>query len=339
MYYYLLPGPSKIEDVVHRQGTTRFISDRLGSLNIGEGMKWFSFGRSGLDFGREEWKRLMEEPGDLDNLTSLGLGIYQDCMVTAAIDPDPELTNAIEAMAHVVYHMTEEMDDDLWTDLVFFLQQRWRFDEQAFWESPETFMTANADVERSDRRNMLVELMLIEHGMLYRVRPAVFRLAWCMMISSGMKRGMGSIEENDLGQTLLVPTTFLEELVQERAPDFFDQKESTGMSMLLRYLRLRETGSIADEVVRSISSRTFWMVDGGVAMDLYLHAERYPPIEEERVAAWRKSAIHLAACMSAFNVMLVGIATAKGIDVRPERFGEKGDKKRTKQPSLNAASP
>ena len=339
MYYYLLPGPSKIDEVVSFHGTARFIIDALGSMPIGEGMKWFSFGRSGLDFDREEWKRLMEGPGDLDNLTRLGVAVYQDCMKAAAADPDPDLSNAIEAMAHVVYHMTEEMDDDLWTDLVFFMQQRWRYDEQAFWESPETFMAANADVERSDLRNLLVELMLIEHGMLYRVRPAVFRLAWCMMISSGMKRGMGSIEENDPGQTLLVPTTFLEELVEERAPDFFDQKESAGMSALLRYLRLRETGSVADEVVRSISSRTFWMVDGGVTMDLYLHAERDPPIEEERVAAWRKSSVHLAACMSAFNVMLVAIVTAKGIDVRPERFGEKEDRKRTKQPSLNAISP
>jgi hypothetical protein len=194
-------------------------------------------------------------------------------------------------------------------------------------------------VESSDHRNVLVELMLIENGLLYRVRPAVFRLAWCMMLASGMKRGMGSIEENDPGQTLLVPTAFLQELVEERAPDFFDEKESAGMSALLKYLRLRETGSIADEVVRSIYSRTFWMVDGGVSMDLYLHAERSPPIEEERVAAWRKSTVHLAACMSAFNVMLVGMATAKGIDVRPERLGEKENKKRKKQPSLSAASP
>ena len=334
-----MPGLSKIEEVVPFRSTARFMTDALGSLPIGEEMKWFSFGRSGLDFGREEWKCLMEEPGDLNNLTRLGIAVYQDCVKEAAMDPEPELANAIEAMAHVVYHMTEEMDEDLWNDLVFFLQQRWRFDEQAFWESPETFMAANADLERSDRRNLLVELMLIEHGLLYRVRPAVFRLAWSMMISSGMKRGMGSIEENDPGQTLLVPKTFLEELVEERAPDFFDEKESAGMSALLRYLGLRETGSIADEVVRSISSRTFWMADGGVTMDLYLHAERDPPIEEERVAAWRESTVHLVACMSAFNVMLVGIATANDVDVRPERFGVKEDRKRKKQPSLNAASP
>lgn len=40
--------------------------------------------------------------------------------------------------------------------------------------------------------------------------------------------------------------------------------------------------------------------------------------------------IHLLACKSAFNVMLVGIAAAKGIDVRPGEFRDKVDKKRSK---------
>ena len=74
-------------------------------------------------------------------------------------------------------------------------------------------------------------------------------------------------------------------------------------------------------------------------MDLYLHREGGSEIEEERIAAWRRCAIHLSACMAAFNVMLVGIATARGIDVRPEQFRDKMDEKRRKQPSLTAASP
>ena len=73
-------------------------------------------------------------------------------------------------------------------------------------------------------------------------------------------------------------------------------------------------------------------------MDLYLHREGGTEIEEERIAGWRRSAIHLSACMASFNVMLVGIATAKGIDVRPEQFRDKMDKKHMKQPSLTAAS-
>ena len=44
-------------------------------------------------------------------------------------------------------------------------------------------------------------------------------------------------------------------------------------------------------------------------------------------------------CMAAFNVMLVGIATAKGIDVRPEQFRDKMDEKRMKQPSLTPHPP
>jgi hypothetical protein len=302
-------------------------------------VRWFAFGRSGLDFGGDEWKRLMEGPGDLENVTALGGAVYLQCLEAAGVPPDEELSGSIESMAHVVFHMAEEMDEEALTDLAFFLQQRWRFDEQAFWESPAAFMTANGDAERATERNVLVELMLVEHGLLCRVRPAVFRLAWCMMIASGMRRPMGTIEENDPGRTLLVPTAFLSELVEERAPDFFDEKESAGMRALLRYLRLNETGSMADEVVRCVSSRTYWMVEGGAAMDLYLHGQDGPAVEEERIAAWRRCTVHLAACMCAFNVMLVGTITAKGTDVRPERLIEKAAKKKGKQPSLTAASP
>ena len=229
---------------------------------VGERMKWYSFGRSGVDFARDEWKTLMETPEALDNLTRLGTGVYHDCIEAAALKPDQGLDDAVEAMAHVVYHTTEDTDEDLWTDLVFFFQQRWRFGEQAFWESPETLMTANADVERSDARNVLAELMLIEHALRHRVRPAIFRLVWCMMISAELKRSMGNIETNDPSGTLLVPNTLLKEVIEERAPDFFDEKESAGLETMLQYLHLRERGSIADEVMRSITSGTFWMVKG-----------------------------------------------------------------------------
>jgi hypothetical protein len=301
---------------------------------------WYSFGRTGLDFRREEWERLMEGPKDLDNLTALGIVVYRECVATAALDPDPDLDGAIEAVAHVLFHMAESPDDELWTDLSFFLQQRWRFDEQAFWESPDMFMMANADAERSERRNVLSELMLVGHGLRDRIRPAIFRLAWCMMMSSDRRRSMGSIEAIDAGRTLLVPTTFLEDLVAERAPDFFDEKESLGMRTLLMYLRLREAGSIADEVMASIVSRTFWLVHGGAVMDLYLHSEEGTRIEEERVAAWRRATTHLAACMCAFNVMLVGTVTAAGMYVGPERFEDReGEEPKKQQPSLTAASP
>lgn len=292
-----------------------------------------------MDFNTEEWKTLMEGPDDLKNLTMLGIEVYHDCVREAALDPDTRLDDAVEAMAHVTYHMTEDQDDDLWTDLVFFLQQRWMYEEQTFWESPETLMTANADIERSGKRNAMIELMLIEQALRHRVRPAILRLVWCMMISAGLKRGIDHIAKNDPTGTLLVPTTVLRELVEERAPDFFDEKELAGLQALLDHLRLRENGSTADEVMRAVSCRTFWMIDGGAIMDLYLHREGGSEIGEERIAAWRECAIHLSACMSAFNVMLVGMITAKGIDVRPELFRDKIDQKKKKQPSLTAASP
>ena len=302
-------------------------------------MIWYSFGRAGLDFRREEWERLLEGPKELNNLTALGMVVYRECVATAALDRDPELDGAIEAMAHVLFHMAESPNDELWTDLSFFLQQRWRFDEQAFWESPEMFMMANADAERSARRNVLSELLLVGHGLRDRIRPAIFRLVWCMTVSSERGRSMGSIESIDAGRTLLVPTAFLEDLVAERAPDFFDENESAGMKAMIGYLRLREAGSLADEVMASITSRTFWLVQGGAVMDLYLHGERGTAIEEERVASWRRATTHLAACMCAFNVMLVGMVTAAGMDVGPERFKENEAPERKGQPSLTASSP
>lgn len=281
----------------------------------------------------------MEGPKDLDNLTALGMVVYRECVATAGLDPDPGMDGAIEALAHVLYHMAESPDEELWTDLAFFLQQRWRFDEQTFWESPEMFMMANADAERSERRNVLTELLLVGHGLRDRIRPAMLRLAWCMMVSSDRRRSMGSIEANDSGRTLLVPTAFLEDLVADRAPDFFDEKESAGMGALIRCLRLREAGSTADEVMASITSRSFWLVRGGAVMDLYLHGEEGTRIEEGRVAEWRRATAQLVACMCAFNVMLVGTVTAAGIHIVPERFEERENEERKKQPSLTASSP
>jgi hypothetical protein len=74
-------------------------------------------------------------------------------------------------------------------------------------------------------------------------------------------------------------------------------------------------------------------------MDLCLHRESGSEIEEEWITGWRRCTIHLSACMAAFNVMLVDIAAAKGIDVRPGEFRDNVDKKRSKQPSLTTASP
>jgi hypothetical protein len=339
MYYYLLPGTSKIGCVVSLRRTASFIIRRLSSCSIGDRLRWYSFGRSDVDFGREEWKALMESPDDLNKLTGLGTAIYHDCAAEAGLEPDPGLDVALEAIAHVVYHMSEVKDEDLWMDLVFFLQQRWRFKEQSFWESPEMLMMANAEAERAVRKDSLVDLLLIGDAMRSRVRPAVFRLVWCMMISAGLMRSMDSVEANDPSGNLLVPSVFLREMVEERVPDFFDDKESSGLQTLLEYLRLRERGSIADEVARAISSRGFWTVEGGAVIDLYLHQEGGLEIEEDRIVAWRRCAVHLSACMAAFNVMLVGMAMAKGIDIMPPQFRDRREKKRLKQPSLTAASP
>jgi hypothetical protein len=235
--------------------------------------------------------------------------------------------------------MVEDDGDDVRNEMVHFLKEGWMDQEPTFWESPGTLMGANADIERSDGRNPLTELMVIDQAMRHRVRPGILRLVWCMMLSAGWKRSMGEMEMNDPFGTLMAPTVFLRELVEERVPDFFDDRESTGLQAFLRHLRLNEKGSMADEVVRALAARTYWMVEGGAVMDLYLHQEGGVEIEEERISAWRTSAIHLSACLSAFNVMLVAKTVAAGSDVAPERFRETIGQKKKGQPSLTAASP
>jgi hypothetical protein len=258
------------------------------------GMRWFSLRAEGASLPWKEWEKVVGDPEDLLACVALGARAHRSCLRAAGL-PYVRAEDALTAMAHVLHHFMDEMDEERWLELRWHLQEGWREHEPALWESPEQFLVA-CD-------GLLPALLGLQHDLERVVRPELHRLLWCMLTSSGKATALRSLERRDPRGGLLFPIMLLEQLSADRVPPFLDRQEREGVSALRSALRLSPKVP-TDELWELLAARRYLLMGGKVHLETYTRPAG-EPFGRTDVLRWRDRSRYLCALLIAFRVMFL----------------------------------
>ena len=91
-----------------------------------------------------EWSDALKNVEDLDRMTALGRKAYRSSLKAAGV-PRDGLENCLAGFAHVLHHMLDEMDDELWLDLRWYLEMEWQVSHAALYEACLLYTSDAAD--------------------------------------------------------------------------------------------------------------------------------------------------------------------------------------------------
>lgn len=257
-------------------------------------MRWFGSRAEGASLPWKEWERVVRDPEDLLACVDLGARAHRACLRAAGL-PTVDVEGALTAMAHVLHHFMDEMDEERWLELRWYLQEGWRRDEPALWESPEHVLAVND--------GLLPSLLGLRHALEHVVRPELYRLLWCTLTSSGKATALRSLEMRDPRKGLLFPLMLLEQLGADRVPHFLDRKEREGMSQLRSALRISPKVP-TDELWESLASRRYLLRGDKVRLETYSRPEG-ETFGKAEVLRWQDRCRCLCALLIAFRVMFM----------------------------------
>jgi hypothetical protein len=225
------------------------------------------------------------------------------------------------ALAHVLHHMLDEMDEELWLDLRWYLEVEWQGAHAALYEQP---LQAGPDSLRA----MPLETRLAHVGAVLqaRVRPMIPIVVWAMLVSDGRKaplRAYTGLEDDD---SMLVSVSLLNQLVADGVPAFLDSDDAAGVWGLVKALRFND--ATADEVLRATLHRAFELRGKEAVIDLYLHSAQGTRVTSREVDDWINRSCHLAAALEGFKVMLLASVTGENGPLHPELRGPKAGRGR-----------
>ncbi len=273
-------------------------------------MKWFVAGEKGMRLDIKEWSDALQDVEDLDRMIALGKRVYANAMRTASVKMERKFDGTIMAFAHVLHHMLDEMDQEMWSDLRWSLEEQWKFAERGLWESPDPILKAHAALDKSEDVALL-ELQQMGHDLLQVVRPNIMRLVWAMTVSSGRKVELHGLEAADpSGSSLLVPLALLDRLMAGGTPDFLDEEEAAGLWELTMAIDIASIDGVTlDELSRCETEREYRFEDGKVKLDLYLHSVGGVPFTMKTVGTWRTNLVPVLCLLIAFKVMFLASVT------------------------------
>jgi hypothetical protein len=163
-------------------------------------MKWIEIDEQGLKMSLREWSEALKDVEDLDRMSALGRKAYRASIKAAGVKGEG-IEDSMPALAHVLHHMLDEMDEELWLDLRWYLEMEWQAAHAALYEQP---LQAGPD----SLKGMPLETRLAYIGAVLqaRVRPMIPVLVWAMLVSDGRKaplRAYTGLEDDDsmLGTT------------------------------------------------------------------------------------------------------------------------------------------
>lgn len=255
-------------------------------------MRWFGLRAEGVSLPWKEWENVVTE--DLLACVALGARAHRACL-RATGAPAVGVEGTLTAMAHVLHHFMDEMDEERWLELRWYLQEGWRGDEPALWESPEHVPAVND--------GLLPAQLGLRHDLEHVVRPELYCLLWCMLTSSGRAITLCSLEMRDPRKGLLSPLMFLEQLGADRVPHYLDRQEREGMSQLRSALHI-SLKVPTDELWESLASRRYRLRGDKVRLETYSspNGETFGKAE---VLRWQDRCGYLCALLIAFRVMFM----------------------------------
>jgi hypothetical protein len=288
-------------------GPSLVLSIRAVTITNGVRMKWFVNGQEGMSLGIKEWELAIKDVENLENMSKLGRKVYGMCLRSAGASADKQMDGAIMAFSHVLHHMLDEMDNDMWADLRWSVQEEWRFTEKTLWESPDALMRSHKLLQSAEPAPPLLMLEQIGHDLLMVVRPNMYRLIWAMLVSDGRKVDLHGLEEADeTGSSLLAPMAMLDRLMANGVPEFLDEEEAAGLWHLVLLLNIAgKDGVDDDELLRAIQERKFYVEGKSFLIELYMHSRTGVEFTAEDLEAWRKNLVQSLSALFAFKVMFM----------------------------------
>lgn len=278
-------------------------------------MKWFVNRQDGMSLGIKEWDLVLQDVENLENMSKLGQKVYGTCLRSAGAPVDKQMGGAMMAFAHLLHHMVDEMDEDMWANLRWSVQEEWRFTEKSLWESPDALMQAHQLLLSAEPAPPLLVLEQIGHDLLMVVRPNLYRLIWAMLVSDGRKVDLHGLEAADeTGSSMLAPMAMLDRLMANGVPDFLDEEEAAGLWHLVLLLNIAgKDGVDDDELLQAIQERKFYVEGRSFLIELYMHSSTGTEFTAEDLEGWRGNLVQALAALFAFKVMfMASIVGEKG---------------------------
>jgi hypothetical protein len=291
-------------------------------------MKWFVNGQNGMSLGIKEWDLALQDVESLENQSKLGRKVYGMCLRSAGAPVDKQMEGAMMAFAHILHHMLDEMDDDMWANLRWSVQEEWRFTEKSLWESPDALMQSHRLLQSAEPAPPLLMLEQIGHDLLMVVRPNLYRLIWSMLVSDGRKVDLHGLEASDeTGSSMLAPMAILDRLMANGIPDFLDEEEAAGLWHLVLLLNIAgKDGVDNDELLQAIQERKFYVEGKSFLIELYLHSSTGTEYTAKDLEGWRKNLVQALAALFALKVMfMAAIIGEKGPVQMNGMLGEGAD--------------
>lgn len=281
-------------------------------------MRWFKEDASGVGIETKEWAEALKDVEDLERMTRLGRKVYADCVRLGGGKKDASMEGGLMAFAHVLHHMMDNMDEEMWANLRWAMEGEWKYQERTMWESPENTLSRYASLKEG--KDIIGDLERIGVDLQMHIRPNIVRLVFAMLVADGRKVDMASLESADpTGRSLLAPMAMLDRLMAEGIPEMLDEEEAMGLWHLSQSLLFAGPYDIeTDEVMAAIQERRYFVSGQSVRLWLYMHSREGTMFTAKEVAIWRTELLQAVAMMMAFKVMLVAATIGESGPLHPD---------------------
>ena len=283
-------------------------------------MRWIEIEEQGLGMSLREWSEALKDVEDLDRMTALGRKAYRSSLKAAGVPLDG-LEDSLAAFAHILHHMLDEMDDELWLDLRWYLEMEWQVAHAALYEAP-------LEAGPSALKAMPIETRMAYLGSILqaRVRPLIPVLTWAMLVADGRRAPLRAYTGLENDDSMLVAVSMLNQLIADGVPAFLDGEEAAGLWVFVRALRFND--ATADEVLRAALHRAYEVHGKEAVLDLYLHSTQGTTVSSRELDDWIERACHLSAALEGFKIMLLASVTAENGPLHPELREPKKERRR-----------
>jgi hypothetical protein len=273
-------------------------------------MRWIEIEEQGLGMALREWAEALRDVEDLERMTALGRKAYRGSLKAAGVAPD-ELEDSLAGFAHILHHMLDEMDEELWLDLRWYLEMEWQVSHAALYEAPS--QAGPAALKAMPMETRLAHLGAILQA---RVRPMIPLLTWAMLVSDGRRAPLRAYTGLENDDSMLVAVSMLNQLIADGVPAFLDGEDAAGLWVFVRALRFND--ATADEVLRATLHRAYEVHGKDAVLDLYLHSTQGTALSSAELDDWIGKACRLSAALDGFKAMLLASVTGENGPLHPE---------------------
>ena len=267
-------------------------------------MRWIEIEEQGLGMSLREWSEALKDVEDPDRMTALGRKAYRASLKAAGV-PLNGLEDSLSGFAHILHHMLDEMDDELWLDLRWYLEMEWQVSHAALYEEP-----LSAGPTALKTMPMETRLAYLGSVLQARVRPMIPVLTLAMLVADGRRAPLRAYTGLEGDDSMLVGVSMLNQLIADGVPAFLDGDDAGGVWTFVRALRFND--ATADEVMRATLHRAYEIHGKDAVLDLYLHSTQGTTVSSKELDDWIGRACHLSAALEGFKVMLLASVTANG---------------------------